>query len=85
MAIPPPPQPTTDPRPSNGLPPIIRWMVAVIIVGGVAEWLGSNVSPYAGYGLVFIVLFGYALTGSNLSEFIAGLNALGIAVAPPRG
>lgn len=78
IAASPLPPPTTTPAPIATIPPIVKWAVAVIIVGGFGELLASKVSPGAGYGFIFIVLFGYALAGDNLTEFRDGLKALGI-------
>ena len=57
---------------------ILRWLTAVVIVGGLAEYLNKNVSPQAGYGLVYIVLLAYAITGNNFNEVAKGLKALGL-------
>lgn len=62
----------------NALPPIIKWGVATLVVGGTAEWLHNHVSPGAGYGLVFIVLLAYAAQPSNAANLTAFFSRLGI-------
>jgi hypothetical protein len=50
---------------------VLKWLVALLVIGGLAEWLAKNVSPTAGYSLVAIVVLGYASTGGNVDKINA--------------
>lgn len=74
MALPPvippvPPANSPPPSPSPGgtaaIPPVLKWATALLIIGGLSEWLYRNVSPGTGYSLVAIVLLGYAATNGT--------------------
>lgn len=65
MALPPqiPPNPT-----GQGFPPVLKWAVALMVIGGISEWLYRAVSPGAGYALVALVLMGYAAVPEHLTN-----------------
>lgn len=61
----------TPPAPPSGvtsLPPVIKWAVALLVIGGTAEWLAKSVSPTAGYGLVGIVVVAYASFPTHITQ-----------------
>ena len=56
---PPAPAPVPPGTQPGQFPVVLKWSVALLVVGGLAEWLDRHVSPTAGYSLVAIVLLGY--------------------------
>lgn len=57
---------------------VLKYGVSLLIIGGIAEYIHNHVSPFAGYGLVYIVLFAYAVTGDNLTSIQQFIASLGI-------
>lgn len=60
MAAPLPPPDDLPQQPGN-FPPALKWAVALIVIGGLAEWLYRSVSPTAGYTLIAIVILAYTV------------------------
>ena len=60
------------------VPNTLKWLVALLIIGGSAELLATHVSAYAGYGLVFIVIFAYASDSTNRKALLGFFRSIGI-------
>ena len=53
-------------------PAIIKWGIAVLVIGGLANVISSVTgNPFAGYGFALLVVMAYAAVGGRAERFAA--------------